>query len=62
MADQRSRGGKKKGADAPTPGQSEQHQTTHEREGQQESQRPDEGEPGGPKQSAGHTRPEHHKE
>jgi len=62
MADQRSQGGKKLGTEAPSPGQSEQHQTAHEPDRQQEAPRPREGLPGGPRQSAGHTRPEHHKE
>ena len=62
MADQQSRGGKEEGKNAPSPGQSEQHQTTHEHDGQQEfAQRPAEGQPGGPKPSAGKSRPEHHK-
>jgi hypothetical protein len=58
MADQRSQGGKKHGTENP-PGQSEQHQTTHGHKGQEQApQRPPPGQPGGPKPSAGKTRPQ----
>lgn len=60
MADQRSRGGKKLGRDAP-PGRTEQHEATHLPEAER-AVRPPKGEPGGPKPSAGKTRPEHHKD
>jgi hypothetical protein len=56
MADQRSRGGKKRGP-AAAPGQPEQHQTT----GAPNQQRPAEGQPGGPKPREGDTRTEKHK-
>ena len=58
MADQRSRGGKKQGTEQDH-GQTEQRQSTHpgqEQTGQ--SQRPAPGQPGGPKPSAGKTRPQ----
>ena len=60
MADQRSRGGKKLGRNAP-PGRTEQHEPVHLPEGGRDTLRPPEGQPGGPKPSAGKARPEHHK-
>jgi len=58
MSDQRSQGGKKKGTEEDR-GHTEQHQSTHESQGQdQTNQRPPKGEPGGPKPSAGKTRPQ----
>jgi hypothetical protein len=58
MADQRSRGGKKQGTEQDR-GQTEQHQSTHPRQEEtQQSQCPAPGQPGGPKPSAGKTRPE----
>jgi hypothetical protein len=59
MAGQRSRGGKKAGTANPW-GSGEQHQPTHPPQGREQgSGRPDKGEPGGPKPSAGKTRPQH---
>jgi hypothetical protein len=60
MADQQSRGGKKVGHNA-QPGQREQHQATHRPDVEKQGQRPAEGQHGGPKPSAGKSRPEHHK-
>lgn len=62
MADQRSRGGKKEGTDAPQ-GQSEKQQPVHAVDPNAANHnepggRPPAGEPGGPKENAGQTRPQ----
>jgi len=54
MADQRSRGGKKVGAQEP-------NNPDKQQKGRDQSQRPNAGQPGGPKPHTGQTRPEHHK-
>jgi hypothetical protein len=54
MADMNSRGGQKQGQNNPQ--NPEQHRTVGEK-----PERPDKGQPGGPKENVGQSRPEHKK-